>query len=178
VSRIGRSPIAVPRGVEIKMDGHFITVSGPKGRLARGFHPDITVACADNTITVTRPTDAKHHRALHGLTRALLANMVKGVTEGFRRELEVTGVGYRVEAKPRGVLLSVGFTHGVFVQAPEGIKIEVPRPNVIAVSGCDVELVGQVAAEIRAVKKPEPYKGKGIRYVGEIVRTKAGKTAK
>jgi large subunit ribosomal protein L6 len=178
VSRIGRAPITVPSGVDIKMEGHFVTVSGPKGTLARGFHPDIAINRTDNTITVTRPTDAKHHRSLHGLTRALLANMVKGVTDGFRRELEVTGVGYRVEAKPRGVLLNVGFTHGVFVAAPAGIKIEVPKLNTIAVSGCDVELVGQVAAEIRAVKKPEPYKGKGIRYAGEVVKTKAGKTAK
>jgi large subunit ribosomal protein L6 len=178
VSRVGRSPIEVPKGVDVKLQDHFITVKGPKGELARNLHPDMTVEYAENVITVTRPTDAKHHRSLHGLTRALIANMVKGVTDGYRKDLEVVGVGYKVDGKPRGVLLSVGFTHGVFVQAPAGIKIEVPKANSISVSGCDKELVGQVASEIRDVKKPEPYKGKGIRYAGELIKIKAGKTAK
>jgi large subunit ribosomal protein L6 len=178
VSRVGRSPIEVPKGVDVKLQDHFITVKGPKGELARELHPDMTIEIAESVITVSRPTDAKHHRSLHGLTRALVANMVKGVTDGYRKELEVVGVGYRVEGKPRGVLLNVGFTHGVFVTAPQGIKIEVPKANTIAVSGCDKELVGQVASEIRDVKKPEPYKGKGIRYVGEVIKIKAGKTAK
>jgi large subunit ribosomal protein L6 len=178
VSRIGRSPIAIPKGVTIQIENNVIAVKGPKGQLTRVLHPDMTVHMADGTLTVQRPSDEKNHRALHGLTRALINNMVKGVTDGFRKELEVVGVGFRVEGKARGVLLNIGFTHGVFVTAPEGIKIEVPRPNAIAVTGCDAELVGQVAAEIRAVKKPEPYKGKGIRYAGETVRIKAGKTAK
>jgi large subunit ribosomal protein L6 len=164
--------------VNITIQDHFITVKGPKGELSRNLHPDMILDYSDNTITVQRPTDAKHHRALHGLTRALVNNMVKGVTDGFKKDLEVIGVGFRVEAKPRGVLLMVGFTHGVFVPAPPGIKIEVPKANNISVSGCDVELVGQVADGIRAVKKPEPYKGKGIRYAGEAIKIKAGKTAK
>ncbi len=178
MSRIGRAPIAVPKGVDITIQDHFITVKGPKGELSRTLHPDMMLNYSEQTITVQRPTDAKHHRALHGLTRALINNMVKGVTEGFKKELEVVGVGYRVEGKPRGVLLNVGFTHSVFVPAPPGIKIEVPKANNITVTGCDIELVGQIADEIRSVKKPEPYKGKGIRYLGETVRIKAGKTAK
>lgn len=178
MSRIGRAPIPVPEGVDISISDQQITVKGPKGQLARTVHRDMTVICADNSITVQRPSDAKLHRSLHGLTRALIANMVKGVTEGFRRELEVVGIGFRVEAKPRGVLLNVGYTHGVFVETPDGIKIEVPKPTSIVVSGADNEMVGLVAGEIRAVRKPEPYKGKGIRYQGEVVKLKAGKTAK
>jgi large subunit ribosomal protein L6 len=169
----------VPKGVNVQIQDHFVTVKGPKGELSRSLHPDMLIELADGVLTVSRPTDAKHHRSLHGLTRALLNNMVVGVTDGFKKDLEVQGVGYRVEGKPRGVLLNVGFTHGVFVQAPPGIKIDVPpKSNVISVTGCSAELVGQVAAEIRAVKKPEPYKGKGIRYVGEQIKLKAGKTAK
>ena len=178
MSRIGRAPIAVPKGVDVKVEDRTITVKGPKGELRRTFHSDMTVQYADNTITVQRPTDQKHHRALHGLTRALINNMVKGVTEGFKRELELVGLGYRCEAKPRGLLLNVGFSHAIFVAAPAGVKIEVPRPNGILVSGCDKELVGLMASQIRAVRKPEPYKGKGLRYLGETVKTKAGKTAK
>lgn len=179
MSRIGRAPITVPKGVNVQIQDHFVTVKGPKGELSRSLHPDMLIELADGVLTVSRPTDAKHHRSLHGLTRALLNNMVVGVTDGFKKDLEVQGVGYRVEGKPRGVLLNVGFTHGVFVQAPPGIKIDVPpKSNVISVTGCSAELVGQVAAEIRAVKKPEPYKGKGIRYVGEQIKLKAGKTAK
>jgi large subunit ribosomal protein L6 len=180
VSRVGRSPITVPTGVDVRIQDHFVTVKGPKGELARTLHPDMMLIYEAGVLSVQRPTDAKHHRSLHGLTRALLNNMVVGVTTGFKKELEVQGVGYRVEGKPRGVLLNVGFTHGVFVQAPPGIKIEVTGKgnNTIIVTGCDAELVGQIAAEIRAVKKPEPYKGKGIRYVGEIIKLKAGKTAK
>jgi large subunit ribosomal protein L6 len=165
--------------VNVQIQDHHVTVKGPKGELSRSLHPDMLIEYAEGVLTVQRPTDAKHHRSLHGLTRALLNNMVVGVTDGFKKELEVQGVGYRVEGKPRGVLLNVGFTHGVFVQAPAGIKIEVPpKSMVISVTGCDAELVGQVAAEIRAVKKPEPYKGKGIRYVCEQIKLKAGKTAK
>jgi large subunit ribosomal protein L6 len=178
VSRIGRAPIPVPQGVDIHIADNTITVKGPKGELHRTFHSDMIVQYADDTITVQRPTDAKQHRALHGLTRALLFNMVKGVTDGFKKDLELVGLGYRLEAKPRGLLMNVGFSHGVFVAAPAGIKIEVPKPNNISVSGCDKELVGLVASQIRAVRKPEPYKGKGVRYAGEVVKTKAGKTAK
>jgi large subunit ribosomal protein L6 len=178
VSRIGRAPVTVPKGVTVTLQDLHITVKGPKGELSRQLHPDMTVKQEGDVITVQRPSDDKNHRALHGLTRALIHNMVKGVTEGFKKDLEVVGVGYRVEGKPKGVLLNVGFTHGVFVPAPPGIKIEVPKPLSITVSGCDVELVGQVADEIRSVKKPEPYKGKGIRYAGETVKLKAGKTAK
>ena len=178
MSRIGRAPITVPKGVDVSVKDHTISVKGPKGELHRTFHSDIIVQYADNTITVQRPTDNKQHRALHGLTRALLNNMVKGVTEGFKKELELVGLGYRLEAKPRGVVLNVGFSHAIFVAAPAGIKIEVPKPNGILISGCDKELVGLVASQIRAVRKPEPYKGKGLRYAGEVVKTKAGKTAK
>ena len=162
----------------MKLADHHISVKGPKGQLARDVHPDMTVQIVDNAISVTRPSDDKQHRALHGLTRALINNMVKGVTEGFRRELEIVGVGFRAEPKSKGVLLNVGYTHGVFVSSPAGIKIEVPKPTSVVVTGVDGELVGHVAAVIRDVRKPEPYKGKGIRYVGETVKTKAGKTAK
>ena len=178
MSRIGRAPVAIPKGVEVKLAGHHIVVKGPKGQLARDLHPDMTVQVIDNSVTVARPSDDKAHRALHGLTRALINNMVKGVTEGFRKELEIVGVGFRAEPKIKGVLLNVGFTHGVFVTAPTGIKIEVPKPTSVIVSGVDGELVGHIAAVIRDVRKPEPYKGKGIRYLGETVKTKAGKTAK
>ncbi|RPH95818.1 50S ribosomal protein L6 [candidate division KSB1 bacterium] len=178
MSRIGRAPIAVPTGVEVKITDHHILVKGSKGQLERELHPAMTVQYAEDTISVLRPTDSKLHRALHGLTRALINNMVKGVTDGFKKELELVGLGYRVEAKPRGLLLNVGFSHSIFLQSPPGIKIEVPKANNIIVSGCDKELVGQVAAEIRAIRKPEPYKGKGLRYSGETVKTKAGKTAK
>lgn len=178
MSRVGRAPIPIPKGVEVSIADLEVTVKGPRGELTRPFHREMTVEVKDNAVLVRRPSDEKPHRALHGLTRALIANMVKGVTEGFRKELEVVGIGYRVEAKPRGVLLNVGFTHGVLMQTPPGIKFEVPKPTTIVVSGNDAELVGHVAAEIRAVRKPEPYKGKGIRYANEVVRTKAGKTAK
>jgi large subunit ribosomal protein L6 len=178
VSRVGRAPIAIPKGVEVKLDDHHITVKGPKGQLDRELHPEVTVEIADNVISVSRPSDQKRHRALHGLTRALINNMVKGVTAGFRKELEIVGIGFRADAKPLGVLLNIGFTHGVFVMAPKGVTIEVPKPTSIVVSGIDNERVGHVAAVIRDVRKPEPYKGKGIRYAGEQVKIKAGKTAK
>lgn len=178
MSRIGRAPVAIPKGVEIKMTDHHIAVKGPKGELTRDLHPDMAVEITDGSLHVTRPSDDKAHRALHGLTRALINNMVKGVTDGFRKELEIIGVGFRAEQKAKGVLLNVGFTHGVFITSPTGIKIEVPKPTSVVISGIDGELVGHVAAVIRDVRKPEPYKGKGIRYVGEIVKTKAGKTAK
>ena len=178
MSRVGRSPIPVPKGVQITLQDHHITVKGPKGQLERTWHPRIDVNYDNNTISVTRSTDQKEDRSLHGLTRALIANMVKGVTDGFKKELEVVGVGFRVDAMHKGLLLNIGFSHGVFVKTPDEVKVEVPKPNSIVITGIDAELVGQVAASIRAIRKPEPYKGKGIRYANEKVTIKAGKTAK
>jgi large subunit ribosomal protein L6 len=176
MSRIGKKPIEVPKGVEVTVAGKVVTVKGPKGSLTRAVHDEMTVVVDDGTIVVGRPSDQNRHRALHGLTRALLANMVKGVTQGFSRALELHGVGYKAEGRPKGVRLVVGFSHPVEYQAPEGIKIAVDSPTQLVVQGVDKELVGQVAAELRKVRPPEPYKGKGIRYVGEHVRRKAGKT--
>jgi large subunit ribosomal protein L6 len=179
MSRIGRSPITVPSGVEVSLGGREISVKGPKGSLARTLPPDITVRQEDSTLLVERPDDEREHRALHGLTRSLVNNMVVGVTAGFTKELEIVGVGYRANAPgPDKIELSVGYSHTVTVDAPEGISFEVPAPNRIIVSGIDKQAVGQVAADIRKIRKPEPYKGKGIRYVGEVVRRKAGKAAK
>ena len=178
MSRVGKAPIEIPKGVEIKVDGRTVEVKGPKGRLTRDVHADISVQVSDSTLTVHRPTDLEHHRALHGLTRALLANMVKGVTEGFKKELEIQGVGYRAAKQGSGLVLTVGYSHPVEIAAPEGIAFEVPAPNRIAVTGIDRELVGQVAARIRAVRGPDPYKGKGIRYAGERIKLKPGKAGR
>jgi large subunit ribosomal protein L6 len=180
VSRIGRMPIPLPKGVRADIQGNRVTVTGPKGSLARDFHPDLEIMIEDNELKVRRPTDQRYHKALHGLTRALLNNMVVGVDEGFRKQLEVQGVGYRVDLQGDGsLLLQLGFSHPVRVVPPEGIKFEVEaRTKVITISGIDKELVGQTAAEIRAWRPPEPYKGKGIRYVDEYVRRKAGKAGK
>lgn len=178
MSRIGRLPIPVPKGVDVKLTNNVIAVKGPRGTLERRLHPDMGIALNDGVITVSRPTDNKNHRSLHGLTRALINNMVVGVTDGFKKELEISGVGFKAEMRPRGLLLNVGYTHGVFIVPPPGVKIEVPKITTVVVSGNDAELVGHVAAEIRDVRKPEPYKGKGIRYSDEIVKRKAGKTAK
>jgi large subunit ribosomal protein L6 len=169
----------VPGGVEIAVDGRRITVTGPKGTLAHELPEDITVRHDDGQLLVERPDDQREHRALHGLTRALLANMVTGVTEGFRKDLEIVGVGYRATAKgPAELELSLGYSHPVTVSAPDGITFEVPTPTSIGVIGIDKQAVGQVAADIRSIRKPEPYKGKGVRYAGERVLRKAGKTAK
>jgi large subunit ribosomal protein L6 len=180
VSRIGRMPIPLPVGVRADIQGNQVTVTGPKGSLARGFHPDMEIRLEDGQLRVYRPTDQRHHKALHGLTRALLNNMVVGVTQGFQKQLEVQGVGYRVDLQRDGsLLLQLGFSHPVRIAPPEGIQFDVePRSKVITVSGIDKELVGRVAVEIRAWRPPEPYKGKGIRYVGEHVRHKAGKAGK
>ncbi|HUV88364.1 MAG TPA: 50S ribosomal protein L6 [Anaerolineae bacterium] len=180
MSRIGRMPIPLPQGVKVDIQGSQVTVTGPQGSLARGFHPDIEIRLEDGQLKVYRPTEQAHHRALHGLTRALLNNMVIGVTQGFRKQLEVQGVGYRVDLQGDGSLLfQLGFSHPVRIAPPAGIRFEVePRTKVITVSGIDKELVGRVAVEIRAWRPPEPYKGKGIRYVGERVRHKAGKAGK
>jgi len=179
MSRIGRTPIEVPAGVQVEIEDSRVTVRGAKGGLTRLFHPDMIISLEEGQIVVRRPTDNRKHRSLHGLTRALLANMVQGVSEGFRKELEIVGVGYRAEMQGEKLVLNVGYSHHVEIVPPEGITITVGRgAKEIAVEGVDKELVGQIAAQIRAVRKPEPYKGKGIRYVGEQVRRKAGKAGK
>lgn len=175
MSRIGKKPIPVPAGVTVTIDGSTVKVKGPKGELQREFRPEIGVEQEDGQLVVTRPSDSKEHRAFHGLTRALLANMVEGVTNGFRRTLEIIGVGYRAEKKGDTLVLTVGYSHQVQYPEPKGISLSTTSPTVVVVEGIDKAMVGQVAAEIRAVRPPEPYKGKGIRYQGEQVRRKAGK---
>ena len=176
MSRIGRKPVVVPKGVTLQVDGNTVAVKGPRGELRRTLHEDMQIAFKDNEFTVARPSEEKRHKALHGLTRTLVQNMVEGVSKGFSKSLEIQGVGYKAEAKPYGVNLIVGFSHPVKYEAPKGIKISVDNNTMVKVEGADKELVGQVAAELRSVRPPEPYKGKGIRYVGEHVRRKAGKT--
>jgi large subunit ribosomal protein L6 len=179
MSRIGRKPISIPSGVDVQLDGAHVVVKGPKGTLERQLVPDITVSREGDTILVTRPSDERQHRALHGLTRTLVNNMVVGVSDGFSRDLEIVGVGYRAIAQgPSRIELALGFSHPVHVDAPEGITFEVPSPTRITVRGANKELVGQVAANIRKIRKPEPYKGKGVRYAGERVLRKAGKAGK
>lgn len=175
MSRIGKKPVPVPAGVNITVDGTTVTVKGPKGELKRTFPREMVIERSDGELVVKRPSDAKRHRALHGLTRALLANMVAGVTDGYRRGLEIVGVGYRAEKKGRNLVLNVGHSHAVNYPEPAGITLSTPGPTAVLVEGIDKQQVGQVAAEIRAVRPPEPYKGKGIRYQGEQVRRKAGK---
>ena len=179
MSRIGRAPIPLPSGVDVQLVEGHVTVKGPKGTLERDLPQDITLRHDDGVLLVERPDDERHHRALHGLTRSLVNNMVLGVTQGFQRDLEIVGVGYRATAQgDRRLDLALGYSHPVVVEAPEGITFEVPAPTRITVRGIDKEAVGQVAANIRKLRKPEPYKGKGIRYAGEVVRRKAGKAAK
>jgi large subunit ribosomal protein L6 len=179
MSRVGKNPIPVPGGVDVTIAERDVAVKGPKGTLSRTLPGEITVRQEDGTLLVERPNDERHNRALHGLTRSLVANMVTGVTEGFVKELEIVGVGYRASAQgPNRMELALGFSHPVFVDAPEGVTFEVPQPTRIRVIGIDKEIVGQVAANIRKIRKPEPYKGKGIRYLGEQVKRKAGKAAK
>jgi large subunit ribosomal protein L6 len=178
MSRIGRTPITVPDGVNVTLDGRSITVTGPKGTLQRDLHPDMTVRKEGATIVVERPTEQKMHKQLHGLTRTLVANMVVGVTAGYRKGLEITGVGYRAQKIGENLQLSLGYSHPVEILAPAGIGFEVETPTRLAVVGIDKELVGQVAASVRATRKPEPYKGKGVRYAGEHIRRKAGKAGK
>ena len=179
MSRIGKSPIAIPSGVDVKVADGAVTVKGPKGTLSRVIPGAITVRSAEGSVLVERPDDERQNRALHGLTRTLVSNMVVGVTDGFSKDLEIIGVGYRAEAKsPTKLQLALGFSHPVVMDAPEGITFEVPTQTRIIVKGIDKEMVGQVAANIRAVRKPEPYKGKGVRYLGERVLRKAGKTGK
>jgi large subunit ribosomal protein L6 len=176
MSRIGRKPVTVPKGVTLQLEGNRVAVKGPRGELRRTLHPDMQVALDKDQFTVARPSEEKRHKALHGLTRTLVQNMVEGVSTGFIKTLEIQGVGYKAEAKPYGVNLVVGYSHPVKYEAPKGIKISVDNNVVVKIEGADKELVGQVAAELRAVRPPEPYKGKGIRYQGEHVRRKAGKT--
>ena len=176
MSRIGRKPVTVPKGVTVQLQGHDVAVKGPRGELRRRLHPDMQIALDKDQFTVTRPSEEKRHKALHGLTRTLVQNMVEGVSKGFSKSLEIQGVGYKAEAKPYGVNLIVGYSHPVKYEAPKGIKITVDNNTMVKIEGADKELVGQVAAELRSVRPPEPYKGKGIRYVGEQVRRKAGKT--
>jgi large subunit ribosomal protein L6 len=179
MSRVGRSPIAIPSGVDVSIAGQRVSVKGPKGSLERELPTPITVRQDDGQIVVERPDDERENRALHGLSRSLVNNMVIGVTDGFRKDLEIVGVGYRATAKgPNKIELALGFSHPVNVDAPDGITFEVPTPTQIGVVGIDKEVVGQVAADIRSIRKPEPYKGKGVRYRDERVRRKAGKAAK
>ena len=179
MSRVGKSPIALPSGVEVHVTDGRVTVKGPQGTLEREIPGDITLRQEDSTLLVERPADERRNRALHGLTRSLVANMVTGVTAGYSKDLEIVGVGYRCTPKsPEQIELALGFSHPVIVNAPEGISFEVPVPTRITVKGIDKEKVGQVAADIRKIRKPEPYKGKGVRYAGEVVQRKAGKAAK
>ncbi len=179
MSRIGKQPISIPPKVQVTIDGPDVTVKGPRGELKQSFHPDITIAQDGGKLVVTRPSDQRHHRALHGLTRALLNNMVQGVSQGFRRELEIDGVGYTAEMRGANLVMRLGFSHEVVVEPPQNIKFAVEeRGRVIIVEGIDKQAVGQVAAEVRAWRPPEPYKGKGIHYRGEVIRRKAGKAGK
>lgn len=178
MSRIGKKPITVPAGVDVKLVGNDITVKGPKGTLNRTLHPDMKVELNDGVITVTRPSDDKEHRSLHGLTRTLIANMVEGVTNGFKKELDVNGVGYRVQKQGKNLVMNLGFSHQVTMSEVPGITIEVPGPNKIIILGPDKQQVGQFAAEVREKRPPEPYKGKGIKYVDEVIRRKEGKAGK
>ncbi len=179
MSRVGRNPIQVPAGVEVTLHEGSVAVSGPQGKLQRDLPGTITVRQSDAQLLVERPDDERANRALHGLTRSLIQNMVTGVTAGFTKELEIVGVGYRATLKsPKQLELALGFSHPVFIDAPEGVTFEVPTPLRVIVKGIDKEAVGQVAADIRRVRKPEPYKGKGVRYAGEVVQRKAGKAAK
>ena len=177
MSRIGRAPITVPAGVEITLgDNNVVTVKGAKGTLTQQFHPNMTIAMEGNVVTVTRPNDLKENRALHGLTRTLINNMIVGVTQGYKKTLEVNGVGYRVALEGNELVMNLGYSHQVIMEAPAGVTVEVPTPNQIIVSGYDKQLVGQFAANVREKRPPEPYKGKGIKYSDEVIRRKVGKT--
>lgn len=178
MSRIGRKPINIPAGVEVKIDGSVVTVKGPKGTLTQKFNPNMNVSVEGAEIVVTRPNDDKENRSLHGLTRTLIANMVTGVTEEFKKELEVNGVGYRVQKQGKDLVMNLGFSHNVVMSENDDIKIDVPAPNKIVIHGPDKQKVGQYAAEVREKRPPEPYKGKGIKYIDEHIRRKEGKAGK
>jgi large subunit ribosomal protein L6 len=175
MSRVGKQPVPIPSGVEVKVDGQTVAVKGPKGSLERSFPEEVTFALEDGEVKVVRPADDRRSRAMHGLSRALLSNMVVGVSQGYTRELQLVGVGYRAALKGRDLELQVGYSHPVAIEPPDGVAFEVPEPTKVIVSGIDKERVGQASADIRKVRPPEPYKGKGIRYVDEYVRRKAGK---
>lgn len=178
MSRIGKKPVTIPAGVEVKVDGTTVTVKGPKGTLTQEVHPNMTITIEGSELTVTRPNDNKENRALHGLTRSLIANMVEGVTEGFKKTLQVNGVGYRVAKQGKTLVMNLGFSHQVNVDEVDGITIDVPDANTIVISGADKQKVGQFAAEVREKRPPEPYKGKGIKYADEVIRRKEGKAGK
>ena len=175
MSRIGKKPVEVPKGVTVTIDGNTVKVKGPKGELQRTFHREMAVSMENNAVTVARPSDEPNHRALHGLSRTLLANMVEGVTKGFTKQLEIVGVGYKAETRPYGLQLALGYSHAIEYKAPKGVKLTANTPTAVTIEGADKEAVGQVAAEIRNLRPPEPYKGKGIKYAGEVIRRKAGK---
>ena len=175
MSRIGKLPVAIPKGVTVTTEGSTVTVKGTKGELKKTFHPDLAIAVEEGNVVVKRPSDETRHKALHGLTRTLIANMVEGVTKGYSKTLEIAGVGYKAEPRPYGLQFALGFSHAIEYRAPAGIKLTAPNPTTVQVEGADKEIVGQVAAEIRSLRPPEPYKGKGIKYAGEIIRRKAGK---
>ncbi|KYH28826.1 MULTISPECIES: 50S ribosomal protein L6 [Clostridium] len=179
MSRVGRLPIDIPNGVSVTVTpDNVVTVKGPKGELTKAMHKDMSIAVEDNKVVVTRPSDMAQHRALHGLTRALIKNMVVGVSEGYQKTLELVGVGYRAQLKGKDLILNLGYSHPVEIQAVKGVEYSVPEPTKVVVSGIDKELVGSVAANIRVWRKPEPYKGKGIKYADEVIRRKEGKTGK
>jgi len=178
MSRIGKLPIAIPAGVDVNIDGSTVTVKGPKGTLSRQFHPNISIEQEGAVLNVKRPNDAKENRALHGLSRSLLNNMVVGAHTGFKKELDVNGVGYRAAKQGKQLVLNVGYSHQIFMDEVEGITVEVPSPNKIIITGYDKQVVGQFAAEVREKRPPEPYKGKGIKYANEVVRRKEGKSGK
>jgi len=175
MSRIGKHPVPVPKGVTAKVEGNKVHIKGPKGELERTLHPEMKVTFKDDQILVERPSDEANHKALHGLSRTLVANMVEGTAKGFQKTLELVGVGYKAEKRPYGLQLALGFSHAIEYKAPKGITLSAPQPTQIVIDGADKEIVGQVAAEIRSLRPPEPYKGKGVKYLGEQIRRKAGK---
>ena len=175
MSRIGKLPIAIPKGVTVTTEGSTVTVKGAKGELKKTFHPDLAISVENGNVIVTRPSDEKEHKSLHGLTRTLISNMVEGVTKGYAKTLEIAGVGYKAEPRAYGLQFALGFSHPIEYRAPTGIKLSAPNPTTVQIEGADKEMVGQVAAEIRSLRPPEPYKGKGIKYSGEVIRRKAGK---
>ena len=175
MSRIGKRPIPLPKGVTVTVEGNTVKVKGPKGELQRTVHPELKIALENGELTVTRPSDEARHKALHGLSRTLVANMVEGTAKGFQKTLELVGVGYKAEKRPYGLQLALGFSHPIEYKAPKGITLTAPQPTQIIIDGADKEIVGQVAAEIRSLRPPEPYKGKGVKYLGEQIRRKAGK---
>jgi len=178
MSRIGRKPINIPAGVDVTVNGCEVTVKGPKGTLSQTFKPSMNIAVEGTTVVVTRPDDEKTNRSLHGLTRTLISNMITGVTEGYKKELEVNGVGYRVQKQGTNLVMNLGYSHQVIIPETEDVKVEVPNPNAIVILGTDKQKVGQFAAEVREKRPPEPYKGKGIKYANEVIRRKEGKAGK